>query len=663
MLLSDCRVRRLATLLTLIIAGHSWEYGFAVMPAADLLPNSTCVYVSFPDMDALQTSFRKTQLGELVEDPLMKPFAEDLVAQLRDRFGQTDLQLGLKWEDLKGVYAGEACLARVQPGNKQGEHATVLLIDVTGNKAQVDKVRAQLSQNLKQRKATESVVSIGKASVTKFQLEKKVRELRAREVYFTVVNDQLLLTNHEGLATDIIGRMDGGEENRLADHVMFKQIMKEVGDASEGTQPHVRWYADPFKYADVIQASRGARRKRRKNFTTILRNQGFDAIRALGGHVNFATDDHELLHRTFVYAPAVTDQATKFNGAARMLMFPTSNHDDLPSWLPRNLATFMSMNWNVLNGFNYSTSLIDEVVDSEGFVEDVLKSFETDKTGPQINIRTALLEHLDDRIFTFSDFEFPITTKSERLLIAIRVKDEEKVKAALAQLWSQEPNARKFEIGDHVVWEVVQEEVDLSDIELPGVGIPDTGASDEDSDEIKLPNTAMSVARGPDPKAPAYLLVATHVELMQSVLDEKRPIHETLGAAADYRHVTQLLTALGAGEDSFRFFSRTDEEYRSTYEMVKRGKMPESESMLGRVLNRLLGPEEDDQLRSPQIDGSKLPDYQVVQRYLGPAGVFVKPRDDGWFVTGVMVNKDKLVGKEAAAQANFDTATTAVKTK
>lgn len=658
----DFETALLTALLTLSVAVSEVA---AVKPAADLLPASTCVYVSFPDMEAFDASFRKTQLGQLADDPVMKPFAEDIAAQVRDRFGETDFQLGVTWDDLRGVYAGEACLARVQPGNKNGEHATVLLVDVTNREKQVQKIRAAISENLKKRGAVEGEVTISGTAVTAYQLKQKPTELRPREVFVTVVDNQLFVTNHRALAGDVIQRMraqDGSiGDDRLSQFVMFKQIMTQVTDAQPGLEPHVRWYVEPFTYLSVIQASRGGRRKRGKDIKTILKNQGFDAIRAAGGHVNMATADHELLHRTYVYAPAVTDQPTKYNGAARMLVFPATEHLPLPNWLPRNAATFLSFNWNVLNGFNYSTSLIDEIVDSEGFVEDVLKSFETDKAGPQINIRTALLAHLDDHIMTFSDFNLPITTKSERVLFAIRVKDEEKVKAALKQLWSHEPDARMVEMGKHVIWEIIQQEDEdggLGEIELPGVGLTDRepDADEEAEDEIRLPNAAMTVARGPDPNAPAYLLVSTHIDLLQSVLDESRPAHETLGNAADFRFVTKNLEALGAGKDSFRFFSRTDEEYRATYEMIRQGKMPESESLLARLLNRILGPEEDDQIRKPEIDGKNLPPYQVVRRYLGPAGLFVKPHDDGWFVTGIMVSKNKLVDKEAAAQLNLTTA-------
>jgi len=92
-------------------------------------------------------------------------------------------------------------------------------------------------------------------------------------------------------------------------------------------------------------------------------------------------------------------------------------------------------------------------------------------------------------------------------------------------------------------------------------------------------------------------------------------------------------------EDSFLTFTRTDEAYRATYELIRDGKMPESETILGKVLNKLLGPDEDGVLREQQIDGTKLPEFDVVRRFLGPAGANVRSLPDGWLMTGCLLAK------------------------
>ncbi len=147
-----------------------------------------------------------------------------------------------------------------------------------------------------------------------------------------------------------------------------------------------------------------------------------------------------------------------------------------------------------------------------------------------------------------------------------------------------------------------------------------------------LPNSALTVAHG-------HLIVASHVDFIVDLL--KRPLgSDVLTDAADYQQIQDALSKIGAGSNSFRFFTRTDEAYRPTYELIRQGKMPEAKTVLGKVLNQILGPDEKGILREQQIDGAKMPEFDAVRRYLGPAGVYVRSEDDGWFVAGCLLSKD-----------------------
>ena len=69
-------------------------------------------------------------------------------------------------------------------------------------------------------------------------------------------------------------------------------------------------------------------------------------------------------------------------------------------------------------------------------------------------------------------------------------------------------------------------------------------------------------------------------------------------------------------------------------------------SLLGRVLNELLA-EEDEEVRHQKIDASKLPPFDEVEQYFGPAGLIVSPERDGWFIIGAMLSAD---GTELASR-------------
>jgi hypothetical protein len=256
-----------------------------------------------------------------------------------------------------------------------------------------------------------------------------------------------------------------------------------------------------------------------------------------------------------------------------------------------------------------------------------------------------LVAHLGERVVLICDYKLPITPKSERLLVGFAVKDAEQVADVMRRAWENDPGARRLDIDGHMIWEIINEEENpIPELDISGVGSPlpvsPVPSEDDAREEVKLPNSAITVVHG-------YLVVATDVELLSDIL-KSRPATDRLSQSVDYQLVNHHLDKLGAKQDSFRHFSRTDEAYCGTYELIRQGKMPESETLLGRLLNRLLGPEEEGVLRKQQLDGSKLPEYQIVRRYLGPSGLFATAMDDGWFVTGVLLSKQQPVEDDAA---------------
>ena len=70
-----------------------------------------------PDVEELRDRWNETQIGRMVNDPVMKPFVDDLRDQIKDKMSSTRVRLGLTLDDLKGIYGGELCIAMLQPEN------------------------------------------------------------------------------------------------------------------------------------------------------------------------------------------------------------------------------------------------------------------------------------------------------------------------------------------------------------------------------------------------------------------------------------------------------------------------------------------------------------------------------------------------------------------
>jgi hypothetical protein len=129
---------------------------------------------------------------------------------------------------------------------------------------------------------------------------------------------------------------------------------------------------------------------------------------------------------------------------------------------------------------------------------------------------------------------------------------------------------------------------------------------------------------------------------LEQILDKQKGNDEKLNAATDFAEVEAALNRLLNGPTSVRCFRRSDEAYRPSYELLRQGKMPESETLLGRLLNRLLTPPEDEEegiLRKQKIDGRQLPPFETVRRYFSPGGTVVRSLLDGWVVVGATLTK------------------------
>ena len=660
----------------------------AAKPSETLLPNTTKAYIAVPNVDNLRAHFDETQIGLLIKDPVMQPFVEDAQRQIRDKLSEASVRLGLSWDDLKDVYGGEVAMALLQPwdyelaaatveaasiaaaaqakadgknakdaedvvaaevekaqkaldAERRQQRAVVMLVDVTGHLPQANELLAKVAQNHLGKGATQSSIVIDGVNIAVFTHPKRQDEPTARMSFYCIHEDQLVSADREDVIASILAKFKAPGTDDLKDFEPYVRTMAYAQTAMEGTESHLRWFLEPFGYAEVKRAYSGGRKRRGVDILRVLQNQGFTAIQGLGGHISLKTEEHDIRHHTLVYAPAVQRKpgdlaVTKYDLAARILEFPNTAELTPMSWIPRGLATHLTFNWKMKDAFWYAESLVNEFAGDEVF-KDVIENIQFDPHGPQIDIRKEFTDHLAERATIISDYRLPITPKSERMLIAIEVTNPETVMRTVNKAMENDPAAKKREHNGHVIWELLNDQEEVAEIKIEGFdsfGFEDAPVELEEKDKPFIPNSAVTVANG-------HLLIATHVDYIVDVLTLPAPA-DSLIAAVDFQAVTDALESLGSSSDSLRLFARTDEAYRATYELLRQGKMPESESLLGKLLNAMFTSEdaEEDELREQQLDGSKLPEFQIVRRYLGPAGFFVRTADEGWTMSGCVLTKD-----------------------
>ena len=608
--------------------------------AASLLADNTKGFFCIRNVAEFQNKWAKTQLGVMAADPQMDGFASDLQKQLQDRMLEEGLNISITWDEIQEVCRQELCFALMLPDDGEG-YAVAMVLDVTGNvdkaKQLVEKIDANL---IKKGSKVNRSKHLGQDLVV-HELPRRRGQLSAERVSRFMARNRLVVCNHETECTNLLSRVVEAEfEDSISSTVPFQQTVEKSDKADVALHSDIQWFIEPFGFAKLIKEARQENKRRGKDMLAIVRNQGFDAVKGIGGVVHVATKQHEFLYRTSVFAPPVegAEPGQKYKLAARMLKFLESKQWTPDGWLPIDIASHASFYLNTQDAFNYSASLVNAVAGDPSFFDSVLDSIKTDPNGPKIDIREEFIRHLKQRVVVITDQTLPVDVQSERMLVAIDAQNSEDVANTLKKAFEKDPTATKQTIHGHTVWVITpndEEEDDediFSDFDIENL---DTAEDEEEAQEVAkerlISSYAITVANG-------AFLFSSHLSFLEKVLAPRAPAN-SLAANDEFNRVQKELTAIGANSDSMRQFALTDVQYQTNYELFRHGKMPESESMLGKVLNRILSGPNRDVGRKQRLNGEKLPEFEKVRKYFGPAGFFMKSEENGWSFGGLLLKK------------------------
>ena len=634
--------------------------GSVRLESAQLLPGHTKAWVSIPSMVRLQESFDTTQFGLLSKDKAIEPFIESLKSQFSDWAAEKNVRLGVKIENLDEIYSGEICLAGIVPSIagqeiERGSHGLVLLVDVSGREDKATSVLAEVNRRLVEKGAVQTKIDINGASVTRSTIEKGKRLRASQTTLQTIYDGWLLASDNEKIFRDVIFRLattkpDALKPDALAAQPAFKTVADRTNFGPDESQ--LKWFVDPFGYIQLAQAladDEKDTREHRDDWAKILKDQGFDVLKGAGGQLGFMVDDHELLHRTFVYAPqtnlAKKEQQRVFG------LFDFSNKSGKTvtpaDWVPNNLSAFFVGKWNFSSALENVGFLYDAFLDDPGAFERVLQDFKNDPD-MQLNIR-KLIGQLDSEWTILSATAKPIDGNSERVAIAFKLKADADGDFVLDSVRRAIGNGRatKINLGGKTVIEVdsetsdaedeIPDDLDIFDDPLEGEGLDD----EEPEEEVftLFDKKYFAIEHG-------HLIVANHKDYMKQVLANKQK--QKLAEMSDYERVDAALQKLVDNKIfSSRQFGRLDKALEANYELLRQGKMEQSTTVLAKIINQIFKSGSQDENESSteikRLDGKELPaDYaKAIAPYLGIMGWAMEDEKDGWRISGCVLKRTK----------------------
>jgi hypothetical protein len=627
-----------------------------VLASEQLLPASTKFWISIPDAEELEKQFDSTQFGLLAKDPAIKPFIESLRSQAKELLNKQNLRLGLDIDDLHGVHSGEICIAGVLPeldGQQKvkGAHGLVLLVDVSGKEAEAREMQKKINKQLNSRGAKQESKQINGVDIIKSTITNPKRVFRQSQSNFQVIlNGQMLICDNEAIFRDVLRRLSQPKKiqavETLGAQSSFQAIMKQADLKEHAT--HIRWFIDPFGYIQLAQALEEEEKGRepRDDWAKILKDQGFSAFKGIGGKVSVATSEHEILHRTFTYAPK-NQPIKNIKRVLNLFEFSGNSKPLTPAnWVPTDSSAYVVGNWNYSKALTSVGGLYDAFLDEEGAWERTLSDFKVD-TQMQLDIK-KLVGLLDNRVTMVSAIERPIDEKSERVVLGFPLKGEPDFVFKSLQ---RATSGKVINLGGIKVLEV-DSAVQQEDEEYDEFDIPNSFPADDAEDAAEPPKRTFELfAKRYFVVHNGNLLVANDKNYLRKILVQKE---SGLAKSEDYIQVKEIIGKLtDENKVCWRQFGRMDLTLEANYEMLRRGEMANSQTVLARLVNQVFANHaaekaakegkqlDENELRKQKLDGSKLPKNYAksIAPYFGPMGWVMEAHDDGWLITGCVIKK------------------------
>ncbi|MCE5266541.1 MAG: hypothetical protein LLG00_01465 [Planctomycetaceae bacterium] len=617
----------------------------ASRPSETLFPETTDVWFSVANIESLEKHWDQTQLGRLMANPIMAPFTRHLSWQFEDEWSGIEDRLTLTLSDIRRVAGGETAIGRI--GRRPGRLALCAVIDISGRLSQARRVLREVDRRQLERGATRHESEVDGHAVFGYSSVRRQPRFSAgtdaiatggpETAYYCVTGDLLVASDDLDALKGILNRASGNDNkpSSLASYVPFETVMLrcELGGGADAFQ--IRWFLN------ARAAASGDRDAKAVGKATVGRE--IATSRGVGGLIAFSMGGHQISHRTAVYAPR------PIKALVTAAALPSQPDFTPQAWVPQDISTYTTLYVDLTRDFEAIGPAADKLFghDAAGTWREIVDSLEHDPNGPRIDVREDLVSHLGPRVTFLTDYREPITTTSNRLLIAIETKDAQAVRSALRRLLANDPTIRNRNERGIAVWELAPKKrpglppkIGFGDAPPLTRPEPLRKKSDKESGRL-LPEAAITVWNG-------NLMIASHVDYLLKVVapSTKQP---PLAADPVYRLVQSEINKSPAKGECLQFFSRTDEEYRPTYELVRQNEVPQGESMADRAIG-LLFAKRHLAIKPAKFDGSRLPEYEKVRPYLGPAGLRITRELQGWFAEGFTLTKAPIVATSPRQQ-------------
>ncbi len=651
-------MRKLKTGIFLIFFSQLFLTGsslFAQIKTDRFFPDSTQIYFAVSDVKELGESWRQTQLSQTISDPKFDAFRTTLQTQIEESWPN---RLGLKLSDFADLPTGEISGGLIAPPGKRPGFA--VMMNVSGNSAKVKEFLVRLIRQTNAAKlgeATQEKIAVGTQSVDATVLTFPPDENHpiARKAYYIALPQILLATDQKYLAELVLRKLAGDTKNLLVDRPEYQAILSRCeGDSATGKAAQIRFFANPLAAGEAIRSLTPPEAQQGRSPFDILAKQGFDGIKGVGGTIDFASENFEIVYRIKVYVPEPPVRALK--------MFAFNNVEKLtpPAWVGENAISYTTVNINALTAFNNVGPLFDEFLETEGAWNDILDSLEKDKRGPQVNLRADLFANFGRQFSSTNSFDPDRLDDGEKFVFSLNILEgkEAAVSEALHRMFDSDPDFKQIDLDGADFWQYApRQNADKT---------ASTATARRQPTRPTRPSARPTVATRPtaDPGPESEIIEGGVFGVAQGCLFVsndaqylRAKLQETANGAGTsivdspwHRRAVAILDAETAKTNGLfiQGFGRNVDGLRANYELFRQGKTPQGKTLTSKIVNAIINAPDQAAANKTrtngapkiEIDGSTLPPFDEIVDTIGFNAFFGALESDGYFYKGFSVRPE-----------------------
>ncbi len=398
----------------------------------DLLTDRTVALVTFPELGQVLPRLMETNIGQMVQDPQLRPWAEELYGSLAQVFSQFKDQTGVGVEELRGLVEGELTIALVDVAPQP---ALVVLIDFGTQEERGRQVIAALEQAALKADARRAVTQISGTEV--IILESATN--RGEQFLFTIKDSSFLGASSAEVMAQLLAAWESrreptspsgssSPEKPSGTIAAITPLIRSPGFAAllnqcrqiQRERPLLFWYVDPINLLRSVGQENPGVQFALISFPLL----GLDSLSAIGGSVSAALGPFDWFTQLHVLTPEPRE------GLMGLFSFISCDFTP-PRWVPEESTNYASLHMDLGKAFESLRTVFDGFR-GEGALARELERRVTRRVG--IDLEKELIPVATGRIVFASYVEWPASIDSRVQLVGLELRDPEAARKLLEKV-------------------------------------------------------------------------------------------------------------------------------------------------------------------------------------------------------------------------------------